>query len=163
LSLSLPCRHEPACLLSLCAAQGPAFLPCCRSGPRMIDFAAARRHMVDGQVRTSDVFDYDLIAALLEVPREKFVPEHKVALAYPAGALAVTEPGRGHRVRHLLKPMVFARLVQAASVRASDSVLDVGCTTGYSTAVLARLAHSVVGLEEDSEFAGAARRNLAAL
>ena len=48
----------------------------------MIDFAAARRMMVDGQVRTSDVTDPRIIAAMLELPRERFVPETNAALAY---------------------------------------------------------------------------------
>jgi protein-L-isoaspartate(D-aspartate) O-methyltransferase len=127
----------------------------------MIDFTAARRNMVDGQVRTSDVFDHELIAALLELPRERFVPEPKAALAYADRDLAVNGPGGDRPVRHLLKPMVFARLAQAAEIGARDHVLDVGCATGYSTAVLARLARSVVGLEEDPELAEAARHNLA--
>ncbi len=129
----------------------------------MIDFAAARRHMVDGQVRTNDVTDYSVIAAMLEVPRERFVPESKAALAYLDRDLSVVESGTGRPVRHLLKPMVLAKLVQAAAIRPRDHVLDAGCATGYSTAVLARLARSVVGLEEDAELADAARQNLAAL
>ncbi len=129
----------------------------------MLDFAAARRNMVDGQVRTSDVFDHDLLNALLEVPRERFLPERKADLAYLDMDVPVVEPGSGRPVRHLLKPMVFARLVQAAGVRLRDHVLDVGCTSGYSSAVLARLARTVVALEEDGELAEAARRNLAAL
>jgi len=129
----------------------------------MIDFPAARRHMVDGQVRTADVFDHELIAALLEVPRERFVPEGKMDLAYLDRDLELGGTGSGRPLRYLLKPMVLARLIQAAGVRARDHVLDLGCATGYSTAVLARLARSVVGCEEDPELAETARRALAAL
>jgi protein-L-isoaspartate(D-aspartate) O-methyltransferase len=132
-------------------------------GGELIDFATARRQMIDGQVRTSGVFDQELMAALLEVPRERFVPESKAVLAYLDRDVSVVEPGAGKPARYLLKPMVFARLVQAAEIRSRDHVLDVGCASGYSTAVLARLARSVVGLEEDSEVAEWARRNLAAL
>jgi protein-L-isoaspartate(D-aspartate) O-methyltransferase len=115
----------------------------------MIDFATARRMMVDGQVRTSDVTDLRLIAAMMEVPRERFLPAELADLAYvdldaPASAAAPGAP-----VRRLLKPMVLAKLIQAAEITASDHVLDVGCATGYSSAVLARLAASVVALEED--------------
>ena len=67
----------------------------------------------------------------------------------------------GEQVRHLLKPMVLAKLVQAAAVKADDRVLDVGCATGYSAALLARLARSVVALEQDPVLVRLARDNLA--
>ena len=113
----------------------------------MFDFAAARRMMVDGQVRTADVNDSRLIAALTEVPREAFLPGHQAELAYLDRDLPVGE--EGGRVRCLLKPMVLAKLIQAAEITETDRVLDVGCASGYSTAVLSRLCESVVGLEED--------------
>lgn len=125
----------------------------------MIDFAAARRMMVDGQVRTSDVTDKRLLAAMLELPREGFVPEDKTSIAYLDLDLTVTEPQ--HRpARHLLKPMVLAKLIQAAEIKEQDRVLDVGCATGYSSAVLAHLAGSVVGLEQDPALARKAEANL---
>ena len=77
----------------------------------MTDFAAARRHMVDGQVRTADVTDLRVIAAMLEVPRERFVPPAAAALAY----LDLDLPARAAR-RRLLKPMVLAKLIQAADI-----------------------------------------------
>jgi protein-L-isoaspartate(D-aspartate) O-methyltransferase len=129
----------------------------------MTDFAAARRMMVDSQVRTSDVTDPRIIAAMLELPRERFVPESKAALAYLDLDLPVTEPTAGQAPRRLLKPMVLAKMVQAAAVSASDHVLDVGCATGYSSALLARLARSVVALEEDDALARRARENLKAV
>jgi len=120
----------------------------------MIDFAAARRMMVDGQVRTSDVTDLRIIAAMLELPRERFVPESNADLAYLDLDVAI------NATRRLLKPMVLAKMVQAAAVKADDRVLDVGCATGYSSALLARLAHSVVALEEDTALARTAEENL---
>jgi protein-L-isoaspartate(D-aspartate) O-methyltransferase len=125
----------------------------------MIDFAAARRMMVDGQVRTADVTDPRLLAAMLDVPRERFFPEDKVSLAYLDLDVAVNETGLP--VRRLLKPMVLAKLIQAAGLGETDRVLDVGCATGYSTAVLARLAHSVVGLEEEASLTRQASAMLA--
>ncbi|MBM3530650.1 MAG: protein-L-isoaspartate O-methyltransferase [Alphaproteobacteria bacterium] len=113
----------------------------------MLDFAAARRMMVDGQVRTADVTDRRLLGAMLELPRERFFPEDKASLAYLDLDANVSEPGRA--ARHLLKPMVLAKLIQAAEVGEGDRVLDLGCASGYSTAVLARLAAHVVGLEQD--------------
>jgi protein-L-isoaspartate(D-aspartate) O-methyltransferase len=125
----------------------------------MIDFAAARRMMVDGQVRTADVTDPRLIGAMLDLPRERFFPEDKVSLAYLDRDVAVSEIGLP--VRRLLKPMVLAKLLQVAEVAETDCVLDVGCATGYSTALLSRLAGSVVGLEEDAILAGQAVEALA--
>lgn len=122
----------------------------------MPDFAAARRMMVDGQLRTNEVSDRRIIAAMLELPRERFVAQENTALAY----LDFDAPvGAG---RWLLKPMVLARLIQAAEITSEAHVLDVGCGTGYSSAVLARLAGSVIALEEDWALAQRARENLSA-
>ncbi len=127
----------------------------------MTDFAAARRMMVDGQVRTSDVTDPRIIAAMLELARERFVPPANAGLAYlDLDAPVAPAPGPGRR---LLKPMVLAKMVQAAEVGAADHVLDVGCATGYSSALLARLAASVVALEEDPALAALALANLGEL
>jgi protein-L-isoaspartate(D-aspartate) O-methyltransferase len=113
-----------------------------------MDFATARRMMVDGQVRTSDVTNPDLIAAMAEIPRERFVPASKANIAYLDLDLPVSD---GDTVRRLLKPMVLAKLIQAAEVRRTDKVLDVGCATGYSSAVLAKVAAAVVALDEDAD------------
>jgi protein-L-isoaspartate(D-aspartate) O-methyltransferase len=129
----------------------------------MIDFAAARRMMVDGQVRTSDVTDLRIIGAMLELPRERFVPDGSADLAYLDLDVPVTKARDGGEVRRLLKPMVLAKLAQAAMVKPSDHVLDVGCATGYSSALLARLARSVVALEQDPELVRVARENLHAV
>jgi protein-L-isoaspartate(D-aspartate) O-methyltransferase len=125
-------------------------------GTCMFDTAAARRMMVDGQVRTADVTNPDLITAMLAVPRELFVPPTLADQAYYDGDI----PLGGGRV--LIKPMVLAKLIQAAQVEHSDHVLDVGCGTGYSAAVLSRLAGAVVALEEDAALANSAQAALAA-
>jgi protein-L-isoaspartate(D-aspartate) O-methyltransferase len=119
----------------------------------MTDSVAARRHMVDGQVRTSDVTDLRVISAMLEVPRERFIPQASAALAY----LDLDVPVGGSR--RLLRPMVFAKLIQAAEIEAADRVLDVGCGGGYSAAVLARVAAQVVALEQDAGLAKAAEES----
>ena len=121
----------------------------------MFDSALARRMMVDGQVRTADVHNPELIAAMLEVPRERFVPQPLAEQAYVDGELDL---GRG---RTMLAPMVFAKLVQAAQLSGREHVLDVGCGLGYSSAILARLAGSVVALEEDADLARQAKAALA--
>src|SRR5262245_45059471 len=128
----------------------------------MIDFAAARRMMVDGQIRISDVTDLRLIAAMLEVPRERYVPHAKAPLAYLDADVPVTSGLPESETRRLLKPAVLARMIQAADVEEGDRVLDVGCATGYSAAVLGRLASSVTALEQDTTLARHARENLEA-
>jgi len=116
--------------------------------------------MVDGQIRTSDVTDLRVLAAFDEVPRERFVPPPRQALAYLD--LDVPLEGAGG-ARRLLKPMVLAKLIQGADVRAGDRVLDVACGTGYSSAILGRLAAAVIALEEDAALADAAVATLGAV
>jgi protein-L-isoaspartate(D-aspartate) O-methyltransferase len=123
----------------------------------MFDAAYARRLMVEGQVRTADVTDPDLLDAMSTVPREKFLPTALAPLAYLDSDIQI---GKG---RALLKPMVLAKLIQAARVGRQDRVLDVGCGTGYSSAVLVRLAGSVIALEEDPDLARQARDALASV
>jgi protein-L-isoaspartate(D-aspartate) O-methyltransferase len=124
----------------------------------MIDFAVARRMMVDGQVRTADVTDLRLLAAMGDVPRERFVPASKAELSY----LDLDLPAGDSAGRFLLKPMVLAKLIQLADIAATDHVLDVGCATGYSSALLAQLAGSVVALDQDHALVRAAEQALAA-
>jgi len=114
----------------------------------MIDFAALRRTMVDGQVRTADITDPRIVTAMLDLPRERFLPEEKASLAYLDLDVPVSEAGQP--ARRLLKPMVLAKMIQAVDIAPTAHVLDVGCATGYGAALLAELAASVVALEEDA-------------
>jgi protein-L-isoaspartate(D-aspartate) O-methyltransferase len=125
----------------------------------MTDFAQARRMMVEGQIRTNDVTELNLLAAFDEIPRERFVPERWRAIAYLDRDVPVDATG----ARYLLKPLVLAKLIQAAEVGEGDRVLDVGCATGYSSAILSKLARRVVALEEDETLAASAARALAAV
>ncbi|MGJ8559295.1 MAG: protein-L-isoaspartate O-methyltransferase family protein [Litorimonas sp.] len=109
------------------------------------DFDAARETMVESQIRPSDVTDLKLLAAFRRMPRERFVPAAKMALAY--GDI-VLNYGDG---RSLLLPRDFAKLVQAADIQPDEVVLDISCARGYSTAILSKLAETVVGLETDDE------------
>jgi protein-L-isoaspartate(D-aspartate) O-methyltransferase len=139
-------------LAGLAAEKPRILLPAPRI--RMTDFAAARRHMVDGQIRTTDVTDLRVISAMLEVPRERFMPPASVSLAY----LDLDVPVGGGR--RLLRPMVLAKLIQAAELEAGDRVLDVGCATGYGAALLGRIAGDVVALEQDTGLAKTAGDSL---
>ncbi len=111
----------------------------------MSDFAVARRRMVDCQVRPSDVTDLRIIDAMLEVPREYFVPKSLQSLSYLDQDLNVSESGLPPRV--LLKPALLARMLQAAAVTENDNVLVVGCASGYAAAVTGKLARNVVATE----------------
>jgi protein-L-isoaspartate(D-aspartate) O-methyltransferase len=126
----------------------------------MTDFTAARINMVENQVRCNSVTDARLIAAMAELPRERFVPEERRSVAYMDQDVRIAD---GARPRYLLHARVLAKLAQLAEIRDSDLVLDVGCGTGYSTAVLARLARSVIGLEEEPALARAASETLNSL
>ncbi|MFN0043161.1 MAG: protein-L-isoaspartate O-methyltransferase family protein [Alphaproteobacteria bacterium] len=123
----------------------------------MSKFAAARHNMVESQIRTNKVTDPGLLGALLEVPRENFVPAALQGIAYVDEDLDL---GGG---RFLMEPMVMARLIQIAEPRAGDKALVIGCSSGYSTAVLGRLCASVVAVESDGMLASQAARTLADL
>src|SRR3979411_897563 len=109
--------------------------------------STARQNMVDGQVRPSDVTDLRIIDAMLAVPREAFVPEGRRALAYLDLDLDVSE-GASEK-RFLIKPVVTAKMLQAAEIKDTDNVLVVGCATGYTAALVARLAGRVTATQGD--------------
>lgn len=111
------------------------------------EYGTARFNMVESQLRPNKVTDPRLVDAFLAVPRDQFVPAALRGVAYVDKAIPV---GNG---RYLLEPMVLARLLQAARVGAGDLVLDVGTATGYSAAIIGRLAATVVALESDADLA----------
>lgn len=114
-------------------------------GGIMPDYLTLRRVMVESQVRTNDVTDTRVQDAMAEVPRERFVPQAKRALAYADAAVEVA-PGRFQ-----LDPRTFSKLAQLAEIEPTDRILDVACASGYSTAVLAKIGGRVTALEEDAE------------
>lgn len=113
--------------------------------------------MIEGQIRPNKVTDAHVLAAFETVPRDAFVPKAKREVAYLDEDIEVAKG------RFIMEPMVLARLVEAANVTPEDMVLDIGCTTGYSSAILAQLGNVVVGLEEDEELAKTAAETLDAL
>lgn len=123
----------------------------------MPDFAARRVMMVDNQVRPSDVTKLPIIEAMLAIPRERFVPGSLSEAAYVGENLAL---GGG---RVLLDPRTLAKMLDALEIRPDDLVLDVAPATGYSSAVIARMAEAVVAVESDEALADEAEATFGAL
>ena len=120
----------------------------------MSEFATRRVMMVDTQVRPSDVTKFPIIDAMLQVPRETYVPRDRREAAYVGENLDI---GGG---RVVLEPRTLAKLLDALDIQPTEMVLDLGCGLGYSSAVIARLADAVVALEEDAGLAAEAQRLL---
>lgn len=119
------------------------------------DARAARSNMVARQLRPNQVRDPRILDAMSDIPREAFLPADKQRIAYADDGIQIG-PGRT-----LLSPMVFGRLVQEAGIGPTDHVLDVGCLTGYSSAVLARLAYAVIAIDSDRTLVETAQSLLA--
>ena len=123
----------------------------------MTDYATRRTMMVDGQVRPADVTKFPIIQAMLHLPRERFVPSDLAETAYMDDNLTLG-PGRV-----IAAPRTLAKMLDALNIGPRDLVLDIGCGLGYSTAVAARLAEAVVGVEEDADIAAEAPAALASV
>ncbi|MCA0855485.1 protein-L-isoaspartate O-methyltransferase family protein [Phaeobacter italicus] len=123
----------------------------------MTDFAERRRMMVDTQIRPSDVTKFPIIEAMLAVPREAFVADAQREAAYADNNIDIA-PGRV-----LLEPRTLAKMLDAIDVQPDELVLDVACGMGYSTAVVARVAQMVIGVESDESLASEAQDQLSAV
>jgi len=117
----------------------------------MTDYAARRTVMVDTQVRPSDVTKFPIIDAMLDVPREAFVPRALREAAYMGENIDL---GGG---RVILEPRTLAKLLDSLDIQSNELVLDVGSALGYSAAVIARMAEAVVAVEEDDDIADEAQ------
>jgi len=122
----------------------------------MNDYAVRRETMVDTQVRPSDVTKYSIIDAMLLVGREAYIPDNLREAAYIGDNIHL---GNG---RVVLAPRTFAKMLDALSIRPDETVLDIGCALGYSSAVIERLAEAVVAVEEDATMAAEAQSILSA-
>jgi protein-L-isoaspartate(D-aspartate) O-methyltransferase len=118
------------------------------------DFDAERARMVERQLRRRGIRDERVLEAMGSVPRERFVPEEVRRRAYADSALPI-----GHR-QTISQPWVVAAICQALALEGDESVLEIGTGSGYSTAVLAQLARSVISFERVPELAASARRSL---
>jgi protein-L-isoaspartate(D-aspartate) O-methyltransferase len=116
--------------------------------------------MVDCQIRTFDVTDQAVLDRFLAVPREIFLPAKCRDLAYSDSVLDITTDAGPSR--QLLLPLVLARLIQSASIKPGDKILDVAPGSGYSTALLAGLCGDVTALESDAGFTSLIEANLGA-
>lgn len=125
----------------------------------MESFAVQRSRMVDSQLRTESVTDHRLLDAMGDIPREIFVPADQKALAYVDRDVPLKD-APGQAARALMEPAPLARLIQALDAGEMDRALVIGAGTGYSAAVLSRLAGSVVAVESDPALASQATRNL---
>ena len=117
----------------------------------MTDFSARRTMMVDTQVRPSDVTKFPIIDAMLDTPREVFVPSHLQEAAYVGETLDLA-PGRV-----MLEPRTLAKMLDALDISNDELVLDIGCGLGYSSAVMARMAEAVIAVEDDESMAADAQ------
>lgn len=122
-----------------------------------LGMAAARRFMVDCQLRPNKVVDPLLLATMGDLPRERFLPPELAPLAYADADVRL--PGG----RAMIQPMVIARLLQLLRLRDADRLLVLGAGTGYAAAVAARCGARVVAVESDAELLGLARKALPGL
>ena len=120
-------------------------------------FIQARQTMVDCQIRPTKVTDETIIDAFATVPREAFVGRNQRAIAYVDEDLPL--PGG----RCMMEPMVLARLIQALTISKDDTVLVVGAATGYGTAIMARLAGSVIAVETRTQMVEKAQETLVSI
>ncbi len=112
----------------------------------MFDFIQARREMVDCQIRTADVTNYEILKALSAVEREKFVPDEASTIAYGGTNIHLGKD------RYLIEPRTFAKMLELLNVKSNDLILDIGCGFGYSTAIISKMAELVIALEDDFFF-----------
>lgn len=117
----------------------------------MLDTALKRANLVAAQLRSNDVTDARICGAVQSVPREVFVPERYRPVAYMDRCIELAPN------RVLMDARCFGKLAQLAAIEPSDIVLNVGCGTGYSAAVLGMVAARVFALEESEELASTAQ------
>ncbi len=120
----------------------------------MFDYAAARDHMVESQIRTADVTDYSVLKAFRSIPREVFIPKTSKALSYADANVSLDEG------RVMIRPRDISKMIQAADIQPTDIILDLACGRGYSTALLSTLGETVVALEDSEEAVEKATANL---
>ena len=122
-----------------------------------VDFAAARREMVERQIRGREIQSPRVLEAMARVPRHLFVPSEHILEAYADGPLPI---GEGQTIS---QPFMVAAMADALSLEAHEQVLEIGAGSGYQAAVLSLLARKVIAVEAQASLAGATRERLARL
>jgi protein-L-isoaspartate(D-aspartate) O-methyltransferase len=117
----------------------------------MVDFTEQRKYMIEGHLRPCGVRDSVILRIVQQVPRENFLPANLKSLAYLDDDIKLDNK------HFLLRPNDLLRMILALRISPADKVLDIGCTTGYSTIIMSFLANQVVGLEEQHDFVSEAR------
>ncbi len=125
-----------------------------------MNFAQARQNMVVSQINPQSVTDPALLDAMNEIPRERFVPATQRDIAYMDKEIPLGISATDGRERAMMMPVSFAQLVDLAQIKPTDLVLVIGCATGYSAAIIAKLADSVVALETNEGLAAQANDTL---
>ena len=123
----------------------------------MFDPAQEREDMVRYQLARRDIRDERVLAAMREVPRERFVPADWAEEAYDDGTLPIGDD------QTISQPYIVALMIQAAELAPGDRVLEVGAGSGYAAAVMSRIARQVIAIERHAGLAAQARDRLAAL
>ena len=121
-----------------------------------MDFAEARRFMVEGQLRPNRVEDPRIVAAMRDLPRERFMPAALASRAYTDADVPL--PGG----RAMMKPLVLARLVQLLGLRRGEKALVLGAGTGFGAALMATIGGTVTAVESDPVLLAIARVAIAA-
>ncbi|MGH8161937.1 MAG: protein-L-isoaspartate O-methyltransferase family protein, partial [Gammaproteobacteria bacterium] len=120
-----------------------------------MNMEAARRQMVDQQVRGWGVIDTEVVEVMSKLARERYVPERYRNLAYADSPIPI---GHGEV---MLMPSVHGRILQAVQIEAGERVLEIGTGTGYLTACLAALGGRVRSVDIHDDFVAAAGPRLA--
>lgn len=124
------------------------------------DYQEARQKMVDNQIRTTDVTSHSVLKAFLTVAREDFVPTPLKPLAYIDSDIQISAGAEDGIARYVMEPSPLAKMLQLAQINRDQVVLEIGCGSGYSAALLSLLAGSVVAVESDAALCDAASERL---
>lgn len=123
----------------------------------MTEYSDARKNMVLGQIRTFKISNLDLLNKVLEIPRELFIPDDKKHMSYVDKHIQLNDK------RYILSTPILCRMLELADISNNDSVLEIGCATGYSTALVSKLANKVIAIEADHTLASKANHTIHSL
>lgn len=111
-------------------------------------------NMIEGQLRPNGIQDERILSAMERTNRAPFVPEEYASIACIDEEILIAKD------RVMLRPLVLARLIQAADIQPDDNVLNIGCATGYSTVILAHLSRSITATESNADLCASTRHHL---